>query len=164
MDITFTPLEEAHRHTVMEILNYYAEHSFAAYPEMKLDHQYFDMFLMTAKKYPAYVVKCIGGAEMAGYCLLRPYNPLPVFKESAEVSYFLKKEFIGQGLGAKALGRLEEDARVLGIKNLFASVVSHNETSRRFHQKNGFSECGCFKDIGKKFGKSFDIIWYQKVL
>jgi phosphinothricin acetyltransferase len=123
----------------------------------------FDMFLDIAKKYPAYALRLDDGA-VAGFCLLRPYNPFPAFRETAEISYFIAKEHVGRGIGDEALHRLEDDAGRLGIKNILASIVSRNEESLRFHKKHGFQECGCFAGIGRKFGEIFDIIWMQKVI
>lgn len=164
MKIEFEFLSEEHRHDFMDIFNYYAENSFAAYPENKMPYTFFDIFLENAKKYPAYVIKQEGSSEVIGYCQLRAYIQLPTFKETAEVSYFIKKDDVGQGIGPQVLSRLEDDAKKLGIKNLLASVVSLNERSLQFHRKHGFHECGCFAGVGKKFGEVFDIIWMQKVL
>jgi len=52
----------------------------------------------------------------------------------------------------------------MGITTILASISSLNEGSLAFHQKNGFRECGRFRDIGVKKGRSFDGIWMQRVL
>jgi phosphinothricin acetyltransferase len=50
------------------------------------------------------------------------------------------------------------------MKSLLANVSSRNEASLNFHLKNGFVECGRFKDVGTKFGEYFDVVWLQKFL
>jgi phosphinothricin acetyltransferase len=164
MKVAFEALKETHANDVIDILNYYAENSFAAYPENKIPYVYFEKFLEIASKYPAYAIIREDGAEVIGFCLLRPYNPLPTFQETVEISYFINNSAVGQGIGTQALNRLEQDARKLGIKNILASIVSLNEPSLRFHRKNGFIECGSLINVGKKFGTYFDIIWMQKEL
>jgi len=52
----------------------------------------------------------------------------------------------------------------LKIKTLLASISSRNKESIAFHKKHGFIECGRFKDIGRKRGKPFDVVWMQKVI
>jgi len=52
----------------------------------------------------------------------------------------------------------------LGIKNILASITSENKQSIAFHKRNGFSQCGQFPQIGKKFNTPFDIIWMIKKL
>ncbi len=96
--------------------------------------------------------------------MLRAYNPFAVFRETAEISYFINNNFIGKGLGKIALTKLETEAKKLGIKTILASITSENIQSIEFHKRNGFIECGRFPEIGKKFGKTFDIIWMSKKL
>ncbi len=162
MNTVFEPLAPLHQQEVMDIFNQYIENSFAAYPETKLPADFFQMFLEIAKKYPAYAIKPEGEEKVIGFCLLRSYSPFPSFRETAEVSYFIAEEYVGMGLGKKALRVLEEDAKKMGIQMILADISSENGASIAFHRKNGFSECGRLKDIGTKFGKRFDVVWMQK--
>jgi len=162
MDCTFEPMSPEHERDVMDIFNYYAEQTFYAYPEGKLPNMFYSRFLEIAKMYPAFVIK--HDHTIIGFCLLRPYNPFPVFKETAEISYFIKKEYTGNGIGKKALDKLEESAKKMGIKTILADISSENHDSINFHQKNGFKQCGAFTKIGKKFNQYFDVIWMEKEL
>lgn len=162
MTYSFEPMTQEHEIEVMSIFNYYVENTFYAYPENKLPNQFYSRFLDIAKTYPAFVIKSVN--QIIGFCLLRPYNPFPVFKETAEVSYFIKKEFTGKGIGTAVLKKLEESAINMGIKRLLADISSENEQSIEFHLKNGFCKCGNFINAGKKFDKYFDIVWMEKEL
>lgn len=159
-NIYFEKMSSQHQDDVMKIFNYYVENSFSAYPENKLSVEFFEKFLEMTKGYPAYVINV--NDKTAGFCFIRAYNPFPAFKETAEITYFIDKDFTGKGLGKAALCKLEEEARNLGIKNILASITSENIQSISFHKKFGFTECGRFNGIGNKWGKYFDIIWMQK--
>jgi phosphinothricin acetyltransferase len=52
----------------------------------------------------------------------------------------------------------------MGIDNLLASASSLNEQSLRFHAKVGFERCGTFRSVGRKAGRDFDVVWFQKRL
>jgi len=121
-EIVFDAAIEKYRNEVMDIFNYYVDNSFAAYPERKLPEKLFDMFLETAKKYPVYVIKIKDTDIVAGFCLLRAYNPFSSFNETAEISYFIDKDYVGQGIGKKALQILEQDAKRLNIKTILADI------------------------------------------
>ena len=41
-------------------------------------------------------------------------------------------------------------AKKMGLHTVLANVSSLNEESIRFHLRNGFTECGRFKEAGKK--------------
>jgi len=162
MDCTFDQLSQEHENEVMDIFNYYTENTCYAYPEGRLPNAFFSMFMGLAKAYPAYAIKY--DSDIIGFCLLRPYNPMSAFKRTAEVSYFIKKEFTGKGFGSMALQRLEAEAKKMGIKVLLADISSENRDSIKFHLKNGFSRCGLFHKAGFKFGKHFDVVWMEKEL
>jgi len=164
MNLIFVKMTKEYSKEVMDIFNYYIENSFAAYPESKLTYEFYNKFLETTKGYPAFIIKNKNDGKIVGFCFLRAYNPFPVFKETAEITYFLEKNEIGKGIGKEALNKLERKAKKIGIKKLLANISSENITSIEFHKKNGFKECGRFHSIGKKKDKHFDIVWMEKTL
>ncbi|MCC7572824.1 MAG: GNAT family N-acetyltransferase [Candidatus Methanofastidiosum sp.] len=163
MEIQFERMDEEHRTDVIDIFNYYIENGFAAYPDNKLPYEFYDMFLIITKDYPAVVIKSDKN-EVIGFGFIHSYSPFSVFNETAEISYFIKEEATGQGIGKKTLDYIESEAKKMNISNILASISSLNEGSINFHKKNGFKECGRFVKIGKKFGKHFDVVWMQKIL
>lgn len=156
----YVKMDIEHADDVMAILNHYAKNSFAAYPDQELPLTFFGKLLEMTEGYPAFVIKsddCV-----VGFCFLRAYNPFSTFKNTAEISYFIDEKYSGKGLGKMALDRLINAAKEQGITTILASVSSKNAHSLRFHQKNGFNECGRFRQIGRKFGETFDVIWFSK--
>ncbi|GAB6275060.1 MAG: GNAT family N-acetyltransferase [Peptococcaceae bacterium] len=160
-NLQYEPMTEKYSNEIIDISNYYVENSYAAYPEQKLPHEFFGNFLEMTRGYPAYVIKNAFG-KVLEFCFLRAYNFLPVFGETAEVSYFLRENEEGKGIGKSALELLEKESKKMGLKYILASVSSRNEQSLRFHEKNGFVECGRFLNIGRKKGKNFDVVWMEK--
>jgi len=159
---TFEELNEEHRIDVMRIFNYYVENSYAAFPEKSLPDEIFDNFMCMTEGYPAYAVKM--DEKVVGFAFLRAYNPFSTFRETAEITYFIDKDYSGKGLGRIILDKIEEDAKAKGICNILASISSKNVHSIKFHEKNGFVKCGEFPEIGRKFGNTFGIIWMRKNL
>ncbi len=164
MDLEFDVMTLKYSKEVIDIFNYYITHSFAAYPETPLPYEFFNRFLELSKGYPAYVIKDTASGRVVGFCFLGAYNPFPVFQETAEVTYFLDKNSIGKGIGSQALKKLEAEAQKIGIKHLLAHVSSENPQSFLFHLKRGFQECGRFHGIGRKNGRAFDVVWFEKSL
>jgi L-amino acid N-acyltransferase YncA len=164
MDLRFDSMTIKHASAVMKIFNYYIENSLAAYPESPLPEAAFAIFLEKAKGYPAYVITDTGTDQVAGFCLLHAYSPFAAFKQSAEVTYFLAPEAVRRGIGTMVLERLESDARKMQIKHLLANISSENQPSLAFHRKHGFTECGCLHQIGRKQGRTFDVVWMEKTI
>lgn len=163
MEYKIRPVAEKDRTEVTRVFNHFVEHSFAAYPEKKVDSSFFDRMVAVSRGYPFYVIET-GDCGIAGFALLHPYHGSPTISRTAEVTYFILPEHTGRGLGGRILDRFTKDARDLGIDNLLASISSLNEGSINFHARNGFVECGRFRRIGRKKGRDFDIVWMQKFL
>lgn len=163
MRITLSPIGEDDCTQVMDIFNYYIENTFAAYPEQRLPDDFFQALLIMSRGYPTVIAKNEEGLA-TGFGLLRPYNPLPAFFKTAEITYFLRHGFTGQGIGKAILDYLVDTGKHLGINAVLANVSSLNEESIRFHVRNGFSECGRFREVGTKKGQIFDVLYFQKLL
>lgn len=162
MNLNFEELSVSHRIPVMNIYNYYIENGYAAYPEKPFGYDFFDKFLEITKGYPAYAINFEG--DIVGFCYLSAYNPLPTFKGTAQITYFISKDFTGKGLGEIALKKLEVEAKKRDINVILAHISSLNNSSIKFHLKQGFKECGRFQKIIRKNDVLFDIIWMQKFI
>ncbi len=149
--------------SITSIFNYYAENSFAAYPEQKVGSEFYERLRSITYNDSFYVVET-NNERIIGFGLLKKYHTAETLKQSAELTYFLHRDYLRFGIGKKLLEVLYSDARSYGVKTLLAHISSLNEISINFHLKNGFTECGRFKNVGKKFGKEFDVVWVQKFL
>ncbi|MEW5913311.1 MAG: N-acetyltransferase family protein [Thermodesulfobacteriota bacterium] len=162
MDYQLEPMGDQDGPAVLAILNQHIASGFAAYPSQPHGPEFWGYLRRLAAGYPAYVVKLQGA--VVGYGLLRPHLPPDTMARTAEVSYFLRPEHTGRGLGARLLERLVEDARARGVDNLLANVSSGNPGSLRFHQRHGFSEVGRFVRVGRKWDQDFDVVWLQRFI
>ena len=164
MNLQFDVMTKEYSKEVMDIFNYYVENSFAAYPETTLPYDFFNKFIELTKGYPAFVIKNKTNKKVVGFCFLHAYHPFSVFRETAEITYFLEKDEVGKGIGRQALQKLEEEAKKMGINKLLANISSENSYSIEFHKKNGFIECGRFHHIGRKKNRHFDVVWMEKTV
>ena len=163
MQYSIRPISVEDREPIIDIFNYYVENSFAAYLENKIPYQAFDMFLQMSNGFPTGTIKDQDG-KIVGFGMLRTHNPMPSFSQTAEATYFIHPDHTGKGLGRMLLNYLEKGAVEKGITSILASISSLNPDSLKFHQRNGFIECGRFRKVGKKKDRQFDIVWMQKML
>lgn len=151
---------------MLKIFNYYVENSFAAYLETPVGPEFFHAFhegeTNKTEHSPFYVTE--EDNRVIGFGTLKPFFPFRNFQHTGVISYFILPEYTKKGLGTKFLDALCQDAKKKNMKSLLVNVSSKNQASLNFHLKHGFVECGRFKDAGTKFGKYFDIVWFQKFL
>lgn len=153
----------ADRKEIVDIFNHYIETSFAAFPDRPLPYDAFEAILNKCRGYPTVAAKDDHGAVL-GFGLLHAYNPFPVFSGTAELTYFIRPEWTGKGIGTLMLDYLCQKARVRGLSTLLASISSLNAQSLHFHQRRGFQQCGCFRNVGRKRNETFDIIYMELFL
>lgn len=163
MNIIFEKMGNEHQKQVMEIFNYYIGNGTAAFPQTVLPEQFYRFLMEKSEGYPSYVLKKDDNT-IIGFCQLSKYSPFSTFKSTANITYFISKDYTRKGLGGECLKKLEQDAFNLGIRNLIAEVSSENKESINFHKKHGFFMAGELKDIGEKFEHSFGVIYMQKRL
>ncbi len=163
MEINLAPMTSNDREQIVDIFNYYVENTFAAYPDRKVPYEFFDALLNMCQGYPTATVKDTQG-HVAGFGMLRPYSPIPSFSRTAEITYFLEPGFTGQGIGKTLLEYLVARGRSKNVTSILASVSSLNQRSINFHRRNGFVECGRFREVGLKRGKAFDVVYFQRML
>ena len=160
MCFTIEKLHKRHKDDLLKVLNYYIENSFAAYPEAPVGDERFRRYISYAGTYPGYMIYVEG--EVAGFAMLRPHYPSASFLRTAEITCFLLPDFTGSGIGRTMYEKLCAMAVAMDVDTILANVSSHNTASQRFHEKMGFEECGRFRNIGRKWGTDFDVVWYQK--
>jgi phosphinothricin acetyltransferase len=45
-----------------------------------------------------------------------------------------------------------------------AGITLPNAASLALHRRFGFSEVGVFSEVGRKFGRFWDVLWMEKAL
>ena len=163
MEYNLEPISSADREQIIDIFNYYVENTFAAYPEVRVPYNFFDIIMGMSHGYPTVVAKDKSG-NVLGFGMLRPYNPMPAFSSVAELTCFISLTHTRAGLGTAILEHLISNAKKKEIRTILANISSRNTGSIAFHERQGFKKCGCFREIGRKRGEPFDVIWMQKMI
>ena len=145
---------------VHSIFNQFALESFAAYCETELDIDRMRRMIDQAKA--ALVIE--ENKKVVGFGFISEFKPYQNFSRTGVLTYFIKPEFTGKGIGSKLLTELFSLGKKKGITNYLAQISSKNKQSLNFHKKLGFKKVGRFKDVGTKFGQSIDVVWVQKIL
>jgi L-amino acid N-acyltransferase YncA len=159
-DLVVRKVQESDRDGIIAIFNHYAATSYAAYPEIPVNDRFFEFLREGTLMF--YVLE--KASHIVGFGLLKPVLPFPAFMRTGMLTYFLKPEFTGHGLGNMLLDRLTSDALKMGMTSLVANMASKNIPSIHFHVRNGFTEVGRLQNAGMKFDEQFDVVWMQKML
>ena len=105
-----------------------------------------------------------GAGEVVGFCALGPFRDWPGYEETAEHSIHLAASARGRGVGTTLLRAMIERARTMGKRVLVAGVDGGNDGSVRFHEQLGFVEVARMPGVGRKGGRSVDLLLLQRPL
>jgi len=157
-DIIIRDYNETDLDGLMTVFNYFAINSYAVYSEVALSREHF--ISMLAQTRIALVVEV--NNQIIGFGYISKFKPFPNFNKTGLLTYFILPEFTGKGIGKNLFNILISKGKAIGIINYLAHISSKNEQSLQFHKKMGFEEAGLFKNVAKKFGEPFDMVWVQK--
>jgi phosphinothricin acetyltransferase len=102
--------------------------------------------------------------EVVGYAKSGEHKSRPAYASTCETSLYVAEDARGRGVGGALydalLARLDESPLLLAV----GGVAEPNEASTRLHLSRGFTRVGTFRSVGVKFGREWDVTWYQRRL
>ena len=118
-----------------------------------------DWFNQFNNNYPIYV--SVIASEVVGYATLSPYRKgREALKNVAEISFYLKEESQGHGIGSKLVKHIIEDCKRINKTTLLAILLDVNKASINLLQKFGFKEWGNLPLNSNFSGESYGHLYY----
>ncbi|EKX68810.1 N-acetyltransferase family protein [Streptomyces ipomoeae] len=102
--------------------------------------------------------------RILGYATSSAFRVKPAYGTSVEVSVYLAPDAGGRGVGTLLYKALFEALAGEDIHRAYAGIVPPNEASLRLHERFGFRYVGTYREVGRKFGRYWDVAWYEKEL
>ncbi|MCI4372955.1 MAG: N-acetyltransferase family protein [Thermoplasmata archaeon] len=95
--------------------------------------------------------------EVVGWASLSAWSDRPAYDGTAEVSFYVRSEYRGRGIGRALLTSLIAAADGLGLHALLARIADGNAVSVHLHEALGFRRVGVMKEVGFKFDRWIDV-------
>jgi phosphinothricin acetyltransferase len=99
-----------------------------------------------------------------GYASTSRWRAKAAYDPTVETSVYVRHDAVGRGLGTLLYGALFDAIASEDVNTIVAGMTLPNDASRALHAKFGFSEVGVFSGVGRKFGKYWDVGWFQRTL
>ncbi|HWU55360.1 MAG TPA: GNAT family N-acetyltransferase [Rhizomicrobium sp.] len=113
-------------------------------------------------RYQCFVVVRSGAA--VGWASSHPYNERAAYGTTVSSSIYLAPGAAGQGLGRRLYAALFDALAAEDVHRVFGGITLPNEVSVRLHRSFGFEHVGTYKEVGRKFGRYWDVATYLKVM
>jgi L-amino acid N-acyltransferase YncA len=101
---------------------------------------------------------------VVGWGSLSKFRDRIGYQYTVEHSVYVAADQRGHGIGSLMLQSLIDAACGMGKHILVGGVDASNEASLRLHQAFGFEEVARFKQVGYKFNRWLDVIFFQRFL
>jgi len=104
------------------------------------------------------------GRRVLGFAASGPHLPRPGYATSVDTSVYLDPSYTGRGIGASLYAGLFEALRGEDLHRALAGVALPNPASVALHRRSGFSQVALFTEQGRKFGRFWDVAWFERPL
>lgn len=101
--------------------------------------------------------------QFVGYASSTAFQAKPAYVQSVETTIYLDPAFVGRDIGQPLYGALLEALRSeKSVHRAYGGIALPNPNSIALHERLGFHLAGTFREVGFKFGKYWDVSWYEK--
>jgi phosphinothricin acetyltransferase len=102
------------------------------------------------------------GDTVIGWASSHRYNERAAYDTTVSSSIYLRPDATGQGLGRQLYTALFDALGHEDIHRVFGGITLPNEGSVRLHRSFGFEPVGIYPEVGRKFGRYWDVGTYLK--
>lgn len=99
-----------------------------------------------------------------GYASSSPFRAKAAYETSVETTIYLAPDATGRGLGRPLYTRLLDSLRDEDVHRAYGGVALPNPGSVALHASLGFRSVGVFREVGRKWGRYWDVEWFEKEL
>ena len=122
---------------------------------------WFEQFALTGR-YRLFVAE--EGGLVAGYAGATRFRPKAAYDTTVETTIYCCHKTTGKGLGSRLYSALFEAIGGEDIRRIVAGYTLPNPASAALHERFGFKPVGVFSEVGRKFGRYWDVAWNQRAL
>lgn len=148
---------------INEIHSHYVLHSTATFMMEPLTVQEREAWLEgRPAEHPVTIAEVDG--EVAGWCALGPFRPRAAYAQSVEIGFYIKEAFHRRGIGRALVTDAVARGRAAGLHVIIGGCCSETVASAALLQACGFTQVAHFHQVGHKFGRWLDVIFFELIL
>jgi phosphinothricin acetyltransferase len=161
--ISIRRAEESDLPALLDIYNHYVLHTpvnFDIAPRTLEQRGEWLAQFSTSGKYRCFVAEEDGAA--IGYACSTPFKEKAAYGTTIETSVYCAPDRGRRGIGRRLYATLFDALKGEDIHRAFAGITLPNAGSVGLHEAMGFRHIGTYTEVGRKFGKYWDVGLYLK--
>ncbi len=105
-----------------------------------------------------------GHGRVAGYAKSALFRAKAAYSTTCETSVYVAEDARGTGVGRALYAELIPLLERSPLRLAVAGLAEPNPASTALHEAFGFRRVGTFEGVGFKFGRPWDVTWWQRSL
>ncbi len=115
----------------------------------------------SSPRWPVFVAEEHDGS-IAGFANASSFDPRAAYETSVKVSVFVGGKAQGRGVGRALYEALFDVLGGADVHRAYALIVAPNDPSVRLHERFGFKQVSTLDEVGRKFGRYYSVMWFEK--
>jgi len=103
-------------------------------------------------------------ARPIGWACSTPFKDRAAYDTSVETSVYLAPGATGHGIGARLYHALMDALAGADAHRAYGFVSQPNPASVRLHERLGFVCAGTYREVGRKFGRFWDVVVFERAM
>lgn len=164
--VAFRPAREGDLAPILEVYNHYVESSPATFEvaPVRADQRR-DWFRQhTGDGRHRLWVATERNGRVIGWATSSAFRDRPAYSTTVESSVYVRPRCQGRGVGTGLYARLFASLENEDVERIVAGIVTPNPASEALHRRFGFRRVGTFHRVGRKFGRYWDVAWFERPL
>jgi phosphinothricin acetyltransferase len=108
------------------------------------------------------IVVAVGAERVIGFASSGRYRARPAYETTVETSVYVHPGFVGRGVGDALYRTLFDALEGEDVHRALAGIALPNDASVALHERFGFHCVAHFSEQGRKFGRFWDVDWYER--
>ena len=160
MEIRRVELSDAEQ--INEIYNYYVLNSHSTFEIEAVGLSEMEIRItQISTNYPYFVLT--KADRILGYAYAGQYKSRAAYKNSVELSVYVRNGSMEKGIGTELYNQLFEELAKSDFHAFIAGISLPNEASVRLHEKFGMKKVAHFPEVGFKLGRWIDVGYWQLI-
>ena len=111
-----------------------------------------------------FLVAADDDGPVLGFAYSSQFRPKGAYDGTREVTIYLDPAAAGRGLGRVLYDDLLARMAAGGVRTALACISLPNDASEGLHRACGFERQGVLREVGRKFDRWIDVVWWQRIL
>ncbi len=148
---------------ITEIYNYYVINTaitFVIDPLTVEEHAPWFHAHTEGGRYQLFVAEDRG--QILGFAGSGRFRPRAAYGTTVETSIYCAHQNIRAGIGTMLYAALFDAIKREDVNRIVAGITLPNDASLALHKHFGFTPVGTFSQVGRKFGRYWDVLWMER--